>query len=225
MTVQLNPVDKKTLAEVRRWLVAGHRRWARSRRRVLRQLRVGVRQPQDRGCRSRARAALATVLPAQAMTAAAKRRGPRIALQWRVTFALVVIVLIPFALSYVLRRPDRQGRGELQGERGPRVASRRWRRRSMPYRDLFETTKRLHADIADRLAHAARARSRSIPRPTRRDPDEEVAAQSHLRALALLRDDGDRRDRGRAPARYPPAGAVARQGRRSTARQRTAPCA
>ena len=77
-----------------------------------------------------------------------KRRGPRFALQWRVTAALVVIVLIPFALSYVLL--DQIGRSAANYKANEARESIAAMDKALDaYRDLFETTKRLHADIAD----------------------------------------------------------------------------
>ncbi|HEY0253000.1 MAG TPA: HAMP domain-containing protein, partial [Kofleriaceae bacterium] len=117
------------------------------------------------------------------------RRGPRFALQWRVTAALVIIVLIPFALSYVLL--DQIGRSAANYKANEARESIAAMEKALDaYRDLFETTKRLHADIADRLSR----RPQLIALDPKADLDailaEEVAAQSHLRGLALLRDDG-----------------------------------
>jgi len=76
-----------------------------------------------------------------------KRRGPRFGLQWRVTAALVVIVLIPFALSYVLL--DQIGRSAANYKANEARESIAAMDKALDaYRDLFETTKRLHADIA-----------------------------------------------------------------------------
>ncbi|MEO8548665.1 MAG: ATP-binding protein [Kofleriaceae bacterium] len=118
-----------------------------------------------------------------------KRRGPRFALQWRVTAALVVIVLIPFALSYVLL--DQIGRSAANYKANEAKESVAAMAKSLDaYRDLFETTKRLHADIADRLSR----RPQLIALDPKADLDavlnEDVAVQSHLRGLALLREDG-----------------------------------
>ena len=54
MRAELNPVSQGDARRGPALAVAGHRRRPRSRRRVLRQLRVGVRQPEDRGRRPRA---------------------------------------------------------------------------------------------------------------------------------------------------------------------------
>src|SRR5690606_25419908 len=78
-------------------LAVARHRWYRPRRRVLRQLRVGVRQPQDRRGRPRAADSLATVLQAQAMT-----RRRHLGLQVKLTVALVLIVLLPLVASAVL---------------------------------------------------------------------------------------------------------------------------
>jgi nitrogen fixation/metabolism regulation signal transduction histidine kinase len=118
-----------------------------------------------------------------------KRRGPRFALQWRVTFALVVIVLIPFALSYVLL--DQIGRSAANYKANEARESVAAMESSLDaYRDLFETTKRLHADIADRLSRRPQLIALDPKADLNAILDEEVAAQSHLRGLALLRDDG-----------------------------------
>ncbi|MFT3696069.1 MAG: ATP-binding protein [Kofleriaceae bacterium] len=105
------------------------------------------------------------------------------------TAALVVIVLIPFALSYVLL--DQIGRSAANYKANEARESIAAMEKALDaYRDLFETTKRLHADIADRLSR----RPQLIALDPKSDLDailnEEVAVQSHLRALALLKDDG-----------------------------------
>ncbi|MEO8846677.1 MAG: ATP-binding protein [Kofleriaceae bacterium] len=117
------------------------------------------------------------------------RRGPRFALQWRVTVALVVIVLIPFALSYVLL--DQIGRSAANYKANEARESIAAMDKALDaYRDLFETTKRLHADIADRLARRAQLIALDPKADLAAILDEEVAAQSHLRGIALLKEDG-----------------------------------
>ena len=118
-----------------------------------------------------------------------KRRGPRFALQWRVTAALMGILLLPFGLSYLLlQQVGHSAANYKANEARESVAA--MEKSLDAYRDLFETTKRLHADIADRLSR----REALIALDPRADLaailDEEVAAQSHLRGLALLREDG-----------------------------------
>jgi two-component system, NtrC family, nitrogen regulation sensor histidine kinase NtrY len=118
-----------------------------------------------------------------------KRRGPRFALQWRVTAALVIIVLIPFALSYVLL--DQIGRSAANYKANEARESIAAMDKALDaYRDLFETTKRLHADIADRLSRRAQLIALDPKADLEAILDEEVAAQSHLRGIALLREDG-----------------------------------
>ena len=118
-----------------------------------------------------------------------KRRGPRFALQWRVTVALVVIVLIPFALSYVLL--DQIGRSAANYKANEARESIAAMDKALDaYRDLFETTKRLHADIADRLSRRTQLIALDPKVDLEAILDEEVAAQSHLRGIALFREDG-----------------------------------
>jgi two-component system, NtrC family, nitrogen regulation sensor histidine kinase NtrY len=118
-----------------------------------------------------------------------KRRGPRFALQWRVTAALVVIVLIPFALSYVLL--DQIGRSAANYKANEARESIAAMDKALDaYRDLFETTKRLHADIADRLSRRPALIALDPKADLEAILDEESATQSHLRGIALLREDG-----------------------------------
>jgi two-component system nitrogen regulation sensor histidine kinase NtrY len=118
-----------------------------------------------------------------------KRRGPRFALQWRVTAALMGILLLPFALSYLLlQQVGHSAANYKANEARESVAA--MEKSLDAYRDLIETTKRLHADIADRLSHRAALVALDPKSDLASILDEEVAAQSHLRALALLREDG-----------------------------------
>jgi two-component system, NtrC family, nitrogen regulation sensor histidine kinase NtrY len=117
------------------------------------------------------------------------RRGPRFALQWRVTAALVVIVLIPFALSYVLL--DQIGRSAANYKANEARESIAAMDKALDaYRDLFETTKRLHADIADRLSRRPQLIALDPKADLEAILNEEVATQSHLRGIALLKEDG-----------------------------------
>jgi two-component system nitrogen regulation sensor histidine kinase NtrY len=118
-----------------------------------------------------------------------KRRGPRFALQWRVTAALVIIVLIPFALSYVLL--DQIGHSAANYKANEARESIAAMDKALDaYRDLFETTKRLHADIADRLSRRAQLIALDPKADLEAILNEEVATQSHLRGIALLKEDG-----------------------------------
>jgi two-component system nitrogen regulation sensor histidine kinase NtrY len=118
-----------------------------------------------------------------------KRRGPRFALQWRVTAALIGILLLPFVLSYaLLQQVGHSAANYKANEARESVAA--MEKSLDAYRDLFETTKRLHADIADRLSGRAQLIALDPKADLASILDEEVAAQSHLRGLALLREDG-----------------------------------
>ncbi len=118
-----------------------------------------------------------------------KRRGPRFGLQWRVTAALMGILLLPFVLSYaLLQQVGHSAANYKANEARESVAA--MEKSLDAYRDLFETTKRLHADIADRLSRRAQLIALDPKADLAAILDEEVAAQSHLRALALLREDG-----------------------------------
>ena len=197
--------------------LAGHRRWPRSRRRVLRQLRVGVRQPQDRRGRSRAAHPLATVLPAEAMTmtpaphrTAAQAHGR--ARRHRDDAA---------ARVGDPDRSDRQGRGELRRDRGARARrddgarrsrlSRSRRSRRSARRPRSPSASRRAPDIID--ADAAARRSTKI-----------LDSEANLRAIARLRPDGTRASTRRA-ARTGRTQGLARHRRRSAAARRAAACA
>jgi nitrogen fixation/metabolism regulation signal transduction histidine kinase len=117
------------------------------------------------------------------------KKRAHLGLQWKLTVAFVLVVMTPLAASYLLI--DQIGEVAANfaaGEADTHVAA--MDRALGAYRELFDTTKRLHAEIADRLSrHLSH-----IAAPTDHDVDaildEEAAQEGTLRALALLRPDG-----------------------------------
>src|ERR1700690_835891 len=78
-----------------------------------------------------------------------KRR--RIPLQLKVTAGLLIVVLVPLLLSaYLIDSIGKAAANVAAGEAAERVDT--MEHGLDAYRELFDTTKRLHAEIADRLA-------------------------------------------------------------------------
>jgi nitrogen fixation/metabolism regulation signal transduction histidine kinase len=110
-------------------------------------------------------------------------------LQWRVSIALVMIVLLPFGLSYVLL--DQVGRSAANYTANEATAASAAMNKSLDvYRDLFETTKRLHAEIADRLSRRPDLIALDPHANLQKILVDEAASQANLRAIAMLREDG-----------------------------------
>src|SRR5262249_24287352 len=118
-----------------------------------------------------------------------EKRGPRLGLQWRVSIALVVIVVIPFTLSYVLLDQIGRTAANLKANES-KLAIVPMTKSPDAHRDLFDTPKRLHADIADRPSHRPELSTLDPKTDLDKILDEEAATQAHLRGIALLRDDG-----------------------------------
>ena len=122
----------------------------------------------------------------------------RVGLQWRLTIALVVIVLTPLAASYfMIDQISTHAANTYAKEAADNVVA--MERALDSYRELFETTKRLHAVIADRIARR--------PDVLAGNPDlakileGEGALEANLRGIAILRADGTAGEH----AEHPPA--------------------
>src|SRR6185295_901761 len=124
----------------------GQQRRPRPRRRVLRLVRVRVLQSQDRRRGPHPAHPLATLLQARLVT-----RDKRLPLQLKLTAALVLIVMTPLAASaYFIDQLGKAAANVAAGEASSRIAT--MEKAIDTYRDLVELTKRLHGEIALRLA-------------------------------------------------------------------------
>jgi two-component system, NtrC family, nitrogen regulation sensor histidine kinase NtrY len=117
------------------------------------------------------------------------KRASGIGLEWKLVIALLVIVTIPLGVSYVLIDQVKESAVNVASNEATQslVAL----EKSLDaYRELFETTKRLHAEIGDRLSH----RPQLVALDPKVDLDQiladESATQATLRGIAMLRDDG-----------------------------------
>ena len=117
------------------------------------------------------------------------KRASGIGLEWKLVIALLVSVTIPLGVSYVLIDQVKESAVNVASNEAAQslVAL----EKSLDaYRELFETTKRLHAEIADRLSH----RPQLVALDPKVDLDQiladESATQGTLRGIAMLRDDG-----------------------------------
>jgi two-component system, NtrC family, nitrogen regulation sensor histidine kinase NtrY len=117
------------------------------------------------------------------------KRASGIGLEWKLVIALLVIVTIPLGVSYVLIDQVKESAVNVASNEATQslVAL----EKSLDaYRELFETTKRLHAEIGDRLSH----RPQLVALDPKIDLDQiladESATQATLRGIAMLRDDG-----------------------------------
>ena len=111
------------------------------------------------------------------------KRASGIGLEWKLVIALFVIVAIPLGVSYVLI--DQMKATVVNVASNEATESIVAMQKSLgAYRELFETTKRLHAEIADRLSKR--------PELAALDPSADLDAQlgDGLRGIAMLRDDG-----------------------------------
>jgi nitrogen fixation/metabolism regulation signal transduction histidine kinase len=111
----------------------------------------------------------------------------RLGLQWKLTVALVVIVLTPLMASYfMIDQISTHAASTYAKEAADNVVA--MDKALDAYRELFETTKHLHAEIADRLSrrpdvidgHADLAQIL----------DGEGAIEANLRGIALIAADG-----------------------------------
>jgi two-component system, NtrC family, nitrogen regulation sensor histidine kinase NtrY len=112
-------------------------------------------------------------------------RTRRLPLQLKLTAALVLIVITPMAVSaYLIDQLGKAAANVAAGEASSRIATMNDAKRT--YRDLVEITKRLHSEIAGRLAQR--------PDFLALDPTANLAKvindEPGLRAIALVRPDG-----------------------------------
>jgi two-component system, NtrC family, nitrogen regulation sensor histidine kinase NtrY len=111
------------------------------------------------------------------------KRSSGIGLEWKLVIALLVIVTIPLGVSYVLI--DQSKASIVNVASNEAALSIVAMEKSLDaYRELFETTKRLHGEIADRLSKR--------PELVALDPKADLDALlgDGLRDIAMLRDDG-----------------------------------
>jgi two-component system, NtrC family, nitrogen regulation sensor histidine kinase NtrY len=109
----------------------------------------------------------------------------RLPLQLKLTAALVLIVITPMAASaYLIDQLGKAAANVAAGEASSRIATMNNAKRT--YRDFVEITKRLHSEIASRLAQR--------PDFLALDPTVNLAKvindEPELRAIALVRPDG-----------------------------------
>ena len=117
------------------------------------------------------------------------KRTTGIGLQWKLTFALALIVIFPLAVSYFLI--DQMGSSAANVAANEAALSVAAMDKSLDaYRELFDTTKRLHAEIADRLARRTELLALDPKANLGKILDDEAASQGNLRGLAVLREDG-----------------------------------
>ncbi|HEY1549992.1 MAG TPA: ATP-binding protein [Kofleriaceae bacterium] len=113
------------------------------------------------------------------------KRVTSLGLEWKLVIALLVIVTIPLGVSYVLIDQVKESAVNVASNEAAQslVAL----EKSLDaYRELFETTKRLHAEIGDRLSH----RPQLVALDPKVDLDQMLSDESSLRGIAMLRDDG-----------------------------------
>ena len=127
-------------------------------------------------------------------------RTRRLGLQWKLTVALVIVVLLPLAASYFMINSITSHAASSYANQAADVVT------SMDkalgaYRALFVTTKSLHAEVADRLSRRSELVALDPHAKLDRILDEEAAKESNLRALAMLEADGS----VVAEAAHPPA--------------------
>jgi nitrogen fixation/metabolism regulation signal transduction histidine kinase len=114
---------------------------------------------------------------------------PRIGLQWKLTVALVLIVMTPLGAAAVLI--DQIGNVAANVSANEAAANVEAMDRSLDaYRELFETTKHLHAEIADRLSRRKELVSLDPHADLDKQLGDDAATESNLRAIALVDGDG-----------------------------------
>ena len=116
-------------------------------------------------------------------------RGPRIGLQLKLTVALVVIVMTPLGAAAVLI--DQIGKVAANVSANEAAANVEAMDKSADaYRELIETTKHLHAEIADRLSRRQELLALDPHADLEKELGDEAATESNLRAIALVDSDG-----------------------------------
>lgn len=111
-------------------------------------------------------------------------------LQWKLTVALALIVMVPLAVSYVLiDQISHNAANVYANEATNSVAA--MNKALDTYRELFDTTKRLQAEVADRLSRRPDLIVLDPHANLTKILDDEAATQSNLRAIAVIREDGN----------------------------------
>ena len=117
------------------------------------------------------------------------RRSSGIGLEWKLVIALLVIVTIPLGVSYVLIDQVKASAVNVaSNEAALSVAA--MEKSLEAYRELFDTTKSLHAEIADRLGRRPELVALDPKADLAKLLADESATQASLRGIAMLRDDG-----------------------------------
>ena len=113
----------------------------------------------------------------------------RIGLQWKLTVALVLIVTTPLLASYfMIDQIASHAANVYAKEAADNVTA--MERALDAYRELFETTKHLHAEIADRLGRRPALIGLDKNVDLGAILDDEGAREANLHAIALLGADG-----------------------------------
>jgi len=112
------------------------------------------------------------------------RRPPRIGLQWKLTVAVVLIVMMPLVASAILI--DQIGKvGANFGATAARESARALEPVTRVYRDLVLTMKELQLEVAQRIASRP-----GLETATKEELQNIVDSEAKLRAIAVLRPDG-----------------------------------
>jgi two-component system, NtrC family, nitrogen regulation sensor histidine kinase NtrY len=115
----------------------------------------------------------------------APRRRRRFSLQIKLAVALLLVVLVPLLVSaYLVDQIGRVAANFASNEAAARQPP--MERALTAYRDLFDTTKRLHAEIADRLAHRPDLAAATVGQ----DLSELLAREPGLVRIAVQAQDG-----------------------------------
>jgi two-component system nitrogen regulation sensor histidine kinase NtrY len=117
------------------------------------------------------------------------KRAKRLPLQLKLTVALVIIVIMPLVVSaYLVDQLGKTAANVAAGEAVSPIRSMEKAKRT--YAELVEVTKRLHNEVAERLALRTDliAAGRPIGAPVQLAPI--MAAEPDLRAIAVVRGDG-----------------------------------
>ncbi len=110
-------------------------------------------------------------------------------LMWKLTVALVLIVMTPLVASYfMIDQIATHAASTYANEAADTVSA--MDKALDAYRELFETTKQLHAEIADRLSRRPQLINVDQRINLAQILDEEGAREANLRGIATLRPDG-----------------------------------
>ena len=113
----------------------------------------------------------------------------RLPLWLRLTALIVLLVMAPLGASAWLIGQVSKVAANF-GAAEANVTMGALEKASDAYHDLFETTKRLHAEIADRLVKRRDLKDLTVPLPVQQILTEESRVEPSLRAIAILRPDG-----------------------------------